>query len=144
MAASAAAFAISVLVRWPIVGYLATQLDAINRERMQFEVLAQLGICLLDEGNRMNEKSWASLAPLLDHAVPAGSDASGGVATHTTDAQFAEILAKYGTRRARAHAVYQTFLCREFVAEGLELMPSTEPNASPRSVSSGRDSVAGT
>ena len=24
------------------------------------------GICLLDEGNRMNEKSWASLAPLLD------------------------------------------------------------------------------
>lgn len=24
-------------------------------------------ICLLDEGNRMNEKSWASLAPLLDH-----------------------------------------------------------------------------
>ena len=25
------------------------------------------GLCLLDEGNRMNEKSWASLAPLLDH-----------------------------------------------------------------------------
>lgn len=25
------------------------------------------GICLLDEGNRMNEKAWASLAPLLDH-----------------------------------------------------------------------------
>ncbi len=25
------------------------------------------GICLLDEGNRMNEKSWASLAPLLDY-----------------------------------------------------------------------------
>jgi len=24
------------------------------------------GICILDEGNRMNEKSWASLAPLLD------------------------------------------------------------------------------
>jgi hypothetical protein len=24
-------------------------------------------ICLLDEGNRMNEKSWASLAPLFDH-----------------------------------------------------------------------------
>jgi MoxR-like ATPase len=23
--------------------------------------------CVLDEGNRMNEKSWASLAPLLDH-----------------------------------------------------------------------------
>ena len=25
------------------------------------------GICILDEGNRMNEKSWASIAPLLDH-----------------------------------------------------------------------------
>ncbi len=25
------------------------------------------GICVLDEGNRMNERSWASLAPLLDH-----------------------------------------------------------------------------
>src|SRR3954453_13197521 len=25
------------------------------------------GIVILDEGNRMNEKSWASLAPLLDH-----------------------------------------------------------------------------
>ena len=24
------------------------------------------GVCILDEGNRMNEKSWASLAPLLD------------------------------------------------------------------------------
>src|SRR5687768_1162050 len=23
------------------------------------------GVCVLDEGNRMNEKSWASLAPLL-------------------------------------------------------------------------------
>ncbi|MEM7812695.1 MAG: AAA family ATPase [Planctomycetota bacterium] len=25
------------------------------------------GVCLLDEGNRMSEKSWAGLAPLLDH-----------------------------------------------------------------------------
>ena len=25
------------------------------------------GVWILDEGNRMNEKSWASLAPLLDH-----------------------------------------------------------------------------
>src|SRR5437588_1359059 len=24
------------------------------------------GVCILDEGNRMNEKSWASLAPLFD------------------------------------------------------------------------------
>ncbi len=29
--------------------------------------MLQGGICILDEGNRMNEKSWASLAPLLDH-----------------------------------------------------------------------------
>ncbi len=43
------------------------------------------GVCVLDEGNRMNEKSWASLAPLLDHrryvesivagiAIPAAAD----------------------------------------------------------------------
>ncbi|MHC1591817.1 MAG: AAA family ATPase [Candidatus Helarchaeales archaeon] len=25
------------------------------------------GACILDEGNRMSEKSWASIAPLLDH-----------------------------------------------------------------------------
>ncbi len=25
------------------------------------------GVCVLDEGNRMSEKSWASLTPLLDH-----------------------------------------------------------------------------
>ena len=29
--------------------------------------ILQGAICLLDEGNRMNEKSWASLAPLLDY-----------------------------------------------------------------------------
>ena len=29
--------------------------------------MIQGGLCLLDEGNRMNEKSWATLAPLLDH-----------------------------------------------------------------------------
>ncbi len=28
--------------------------------------MARGGICLLDEGNRMSEKSWASIAPLLD------------------------------------------------------------------------------
>ncbi|MBI5517155.1 MAG: DUF1585 domain-containing protein [Deltaproteobacteria bacterium] len=37
-------------------------------------------------------------------------------------------LTKYGTRRARAHVLYQTFLCREFVAENVMLRPSTEPN----------------
>lgn len=25
------------------------------------------GVCILDEGNRMSEKSWASIAPLLDY-----------------------------------------------------------------------------
>ena len=29
--------------------------------------MARGGVCILDEGNRMSEKSWASLAPLLDH-----------------------------------------------------------------------------
>ena len=29
--------------------------------------MIQGGVCVLDEGNRMNEKSWASLAPQLDH-----------------------------------------------------------------------------
>ena len=28
--------------------------------------MIQGGVCILDEGNRMNEKSWASLAPLFD------------------------------------------------------------------------------
>jgi MoxR-like ATPase len=28
--------------------------------------MLQGGVCLLDEGNRMSEKSWASIAPLLD------------------------------------------------------------------------------
>ena len=28
--------------------------------------MLQGGVCILDEGNRMNEKSWASLAPLFD------------------------------------------------------------------------------
>lgn len=34
-------------------------------------------ICILDEGNRMNEKSWASLAPLLDHRRYAESIVAG-------------------------------------------------------------------
>lgn len=35
------------------------------------------GICVLDEGNRMNEKSWASLAPLLDYRRYAESIVAG-------------------------------------------------------------------
>ncbi len=42
-------------------------------------------------------------------------------------------LTKYGTRRARAHIVYNAFLCRQFVAENLQLQPSTEPNLMVRS-----------
>lgn len=37
-------------------------------------------------------------------------------------------LTKYGTRRARAHVVYNAFMCREFTAGNVALMPSTEPN----------------
>jgi len=42
-------------------------------------VIAMLrgGVCILDEGNRMNEKSWASLAPLLDHRRYVESIAAG-------------------------------------------------------------------
>ena len=42
-------------------------------------------------------------------------------------------LAKYGTRRARAHIVYNAFLCRQFVAENVALTPSTDPNLMTRS-----------
>jgi MoxR-like ATPase len=35
------------------------------------------GICVLDEGNRMNEKSWASIASLLDHRRCAESIVAG-------------------------------------------------------------------
>jgi len=36
-------------------------------ERNAIAAMIVGGVCVLDEGNRMNEKSWASLAPLLDH-----------------------------------------------------------------------------
>lgn len=42
-------------------------------------------------------------------------------------------LTKYGSRRARAHVLYSTFLCREFVAENLVLVPSEEPDLTKRS-----------
>ncbi len=35
------------------------------------------GVCILDEGNRMSERSWASLAPLLDHRRSVDSIAAG-------------------------------------------------------------------
>ena len=37
-------------------------------------------------------------------------------------------LVKYGSRRARAHVLYNAFLCRDFVAENVQLAPSTEPD----------------
>ena len=42
-------------------------------------------------------------------------------------------LTKYGSRRARAHVLYNAFLCRQFVAESVELTPSTEPDLTKRS-----------
>lgn len=41
-------------------------------------------------------------------------------------------LAKYGSRRARAHVLYNAFLCKSFVAETVELTPSTEPDLTKR------------
>lgn len=37
-------------------------------------------------------------------------------------------LTKYGSRRSRAHVLYNAFLCRDFVAENVTLSPSTEAN----------------
>ncbi|QGJ70700.1 Denitrification regulatory protein NirQ [Planctomycetales bacterium 10988] len=57
------------------------------------------GICVLDEGNRMNEKSWASLASLLDHrryvesiiagiSIPAHPDFRAAVTMNEDDSTF--------------------------------------------------------
>lgn len=57
------------------------------------------GVCILDEGNRMNEKSWASLAPLLDHrryvesivagiTIPAHADFRCAVTMNEDDSTF--------------------------------------------------------
>jgi len=43
------------------------------------------GICVLDEGNRMSEKSWASLAPLLDTRRYVESVVAGIVITASPD-----------------------------------------------------------
>lgn len=42
------------------------------------------GVCILDEGNRMSEKSWASLAPLLDHRRSVESVVA-GITVHAAD-----------------------------------------------------------
>lgn len=41
-------------------------------------------------------------------------------------------LMKYGSRRARAHVVYNAFLCKDLIAESLTLTPSTEPDLTKR------------
>jgi hypothetical protein len=41
-------------------------------------------------------------------------------------------LMKFASRRGRANAVYNTFLCREFIAENLDLQPSEEANLTIR------------
>ncbi|MGE5183851.1 MAG: DUF1585 domain-containing protein [Acidobacteriota bacterium] len=41
-------------------------------------------------------------------------------------------LTKYGSRRARAHVVYNAFLCKDFVADTVKLAPSTEPDLTKR------------
>jgi hypothetical protein len=41
-------------------------------------------------------------------------------------------LTKYGSRRARAHVVYNAFLCKDFVAENVALAPSDEPDLAKR------------
>jgi hypothetical protein len=37
-------------------------------------------------------------------------------------------LTKYGSRRARAHVLWNTFACKDFIAGNIQLQPSTEPN----------------
>ena len=37
-------------------------------------------------------------------------------------------LAKYGSRRARAHVVYSAFLCKDFIADAVKLAPSDDPD----------------
>lgn len=46
------------------------------------------GIAILDEGNRMSEKSWASLAPLLDHRRYIESILTGNRITADPDFRF--------------------------------------------------------
>ena len=41
-------------------------------------------------------------------------------------------LVKYGSRRARAHVLYQAFTCRDFVASSVKLQPSTEQDLTKR------------
>jgi MoxR-like ATPase len=50
------------------------------------------GVCILDEGNRMSEKSWASLAPLLDHRRSVDSVVAGITIAAHEDFRFATTM----------------------------------------------------
>jgi MoxR-like ATPase len=50
------------------------------------------GVCILDEGNRMSEKSWASLAPLLDHRRYVDSVVAGVTINAHEDFRFATTM----------------------------------------------------
>ena len=50
------------------------------------------GVCILDEGNRMSEKSWASLAPLLDHRRSVDSVVAGITIRAQDDFRFATTM----------------------------------------------------
>jgi MoxR-like ATPase len=50
------------------------------------------GVCILDEGNRMSEKSWASLAPLLDHRRSVDSVVAGITIRANEDFRFATTM----------------------------------------------------
>ncbi len=41
-------------------------------------------------------------------------------------------LTKYGSRRARAHVLYNAFLCKDFIADAVKLAPSTDPDLTKR------------
>jgi len=41
-------------------------------------------------------------------------------------------LTKYGSRRARAHVLYNAFLCKDFIADSVKLAPSDDPDLTKR------------
>lgn len=41
-------------------------------------------------------------------------------------------LMKYGSRRARAHVLYNAFLCKDFISESAKLVPSDQPDLTRR------------
>jgi MoxR-like ATPase len=49
-------------------------------------------VCILDEGNRMSEKSWASLAPLLDHRRSVDSVVAGITVSASPEFRFATTM----------------------------------------------------